>query len=120
QYGRTCAQNRRHWWKGAASDSFLPGDRAESFDQCTDTRVGLQRGTIDDQAGRYGHDLVSFDQSIIGQRAPGGYEVHNPHAKAERRGEFHRSVQLYAFGLNTLTLKPPFGDVRILGGNAQV
>src|SRR6185503_6900448 len=96
-------------------------DLAEAVDPVADPlRLGLERGTVDDEARGYVGDVLDLDQAGVAQGAAAVDQVDDAMAEAERGCELHRARQLDALRLYAARGEVAARHLGILGGDADV
>src|SRR3546814_6274226 len=80
----------------------------------------LEGGAADDQAAADLGDRLDLDQPVFLERAPRRDEIDDARREAQRRRQFHRTVQFDTFGLDAARLEEGARRVRIFGRDANV
>src|SRR5579883_2805054 len=106
--------------RAALSSLSGTGGLAETLDPRIDLGVaGLERDAVDDEARGHVGDVLDLDQAVLAQSLAGGDEIDDTPRQPHRRREFHRAVELDAFGLHAAAGEMPARDLGIFGGNAH-
>ncbi len=84
------------------------------------SRLGLERGAIDDEARGDVGDVLDLDQAVLLERAARIDEVDDAMAEAKRRRQLHGARQLHALGLHAARGEVAARHLGILGGDAHV
>src|SRR5487761_345509 len=106
--------------RAALSSLSGTGGLAETLDPRIDLGVArLERDAVDDETRGHVGDVLDLDEAVFTQGLAGGDEIDDASRQSHRRREFHRAVELDAFGLDAAARKVPSRDLGIFGGDAH-